>query len=295
MKKSGIFVFFIFFTAPLFSAVYHIDEISFYPERIYIGDEVTCRLIIGKDAVAQCLPPDPETLPQSGNVIVRSVTVQDDGERALIDILFSPYTIGFFYLPVIRCGDFEISGIRVTVLSLFAKGESPSMESPAPVYRLRGLYIGLAVGACLLMLIPIFLIAFLPGIKKRVQRMITRILRRNPYRIFSLACRNLEKSVDFMDSRQLYNELTRAFRRYLTVRTGENFFIVMTREMQDRLSVYLNDSDACRMAADIMEHSDAVRFGARTEGISRERKDLTKIREIAERIEESLTERRRKK
>lgn len=293
MKKTGLFLFLIFFSVPLFSAVYRVEDISFYPDRIFIGDEVTCRLIIGKDLSAQCLPPLPETLPQSGSVTVRSVTVQDEGERAVIDILFSPYTVGFFYLPAVKCGDFEISGIRVTVLSLFAKGESPSMESPAPVYRLRGLYIGLAVGSCLLMLIPVFLLAFLPGMKKRLKQMAVRLFRRNPYRIFSSACRNLEKSVDFMDSRQLYNELTKIFRRYLTVRTGENFFIVMTREMSERLSAYLDDPEACRTAADIMEHSDAVRFGAKTEGISREKKDLVRIREIAGKIEECVTGRKK--
>lgn len=293
MKKTGLFLFLIFFSVPLFSAVYRVEDISFYPDRIFIGDEVTCRLIIGKDLSAQCLPPLPETLPQSGSVTVRSVTVQDEGERAVIDILFSPYTVGVFYLPAVKCGDFEISGIRVTVLSLFAKGESPSMESPAPVYRLRGLYIGLAVGSCLLMLIPVFLLAFLPGMKKRLKQMAVRLFRRNPYRIFSSACRNLEKSVDFMDSRQLYNELTKIFRRYLTVRTGENFFIVMTREMSERLSAYLDDPEACRTAADIMEHSDAVRFGAKTEGISREKKDLVRIREIAGKIEECVTGRKK--
>ncbi len=293
MKKTGLFLFLIFFSVPLFSAVYRVEDISFYPDRIFIGDEVTCRLIIGKDLSAQCLPPLPETLPQSGSVTVRSVTVQDEGERAVIDILFSPYTVGFFYLPAVKCGDFEISGIRVTVLSLFAKGESPSMESPSPVYRLRGLYIGLAVGSCLLMLIPVFLLAFLPGMKKRLKQMAVRLFRRNPYRIFSSACRNLEKSVDFMDSRQLYNELTKIFRRYLTVRTGENFFIVMTREMSERLSAYLDDPEACRTAADIMEHSDAVRFGAKTEGISREKKDLVRIREIAGKIEECVTGRKK--
>lgn len=293
MKKSGFLVFLMFSATSLFSVAYRIEDISFYPDRIFIGDEVTCRLIIGKEMSAQCLPPSPETLPQSGSVAVRSVAVQDDGERAIIDILFSPYTIGFFYLPVLRCGDFEISGIRVTVLSLFAKGETPSLESPATVYRLHGLYIGLAAGACLLMLIPVFLIAFLPGIKKRLKQMAVRFFRRNPYRVFSSACRNLEKSVDVTDSRQLYNELTKVFRRYLTLRTGENFFIVMTREMEDRLSVYLDNPEACRMAVDIMEHSDAVRFGARSEGISRERKDLIKIRQIAEQIEESLTGRRK--
>ena len=123
--------------------------------------------------------------------------------------------------------------------------------------------------------------------------MAVRLFRRNPYRIFSSACRNLEKSVDFMDSRQLYNELTKIFRRYLTVRTGENFFIVMTREMSERLSAYLDDPEACRTAADIMEHSDAVRFGAKTEGISREKKDLVRIREIAGKIEECVTGRKK--
>ena len=77
MKKTGLFLFLIFFSVPLFSAVYRVEDISFYPDRIFIGDEVTCRLIIGKDLSAQCLPPLPETLPQSGSVTVRSVTVQD--------------------------------------------------------------------------------------------------------------------------------------------------------------------------------------------------------------------------
>ena len=287
--KRAFFLFLMIIPASLLvAAPYHVEEISFYPNRIYIGDEATCRLIIGKEAGNRCTPPDSETLPQSGNVKIRSVTVQDDGDRAVIDILFSPYTIGFFYLPALHCGDFEITGIRVSVLSLFGKGESPSMASAAPVYRLHGLYAVLAVTACLVMLIPVFLIAFLPGVKKRAGRFFAGIFRRNPYRAFSVACRNLEKSVDVADSRQLYNELTYIFRRYLTVRTGEDFFIVMTREMKDRLAVYLDDSEACSGAAEIMVHSDAVRFGSKTEGISREKKDLTRIQEIVRQIEEKL-------
>ena len=37
-----------------------------------------------------------------------------------------------------------------------------------------------------------------------------------------------------------------------------------------------------------MVHSDAVRFGSKTEGISREKKDLTRIQEIVRQIEEKL-------
>lgn len=291
MKKIVFLIAAVFWGMPLFSAAYRIENISFYPERIFIGDEVSCRLIIGKEASAVCLPS--ETLPQTNNVTVRSVTVRDDGERAQIDIQFAPYVIGFFYLPSIHCGEFEISGIRVTVFSLLEKGGSPSLDSPLPVFRLRRLYAVFAAVFALLMAVPVVAAAFFPEIKRRAQRFFSKLFRRNPYRTFSSACRNLEKSVDVMDSRQLYNEMIHIFRRYLTLRTGENFFIVMTREIKDRLAVYLDQPQACAQAAEIMEHSDAVRFGSRTEGISRERKDLSQLQKIAAQIEDSITGRKK--
>lgn len=289
MKKS--FFFFLFVPMTLFAADYQIEQISFYPEPIYIGDEVTCRVEIRKSVDDLCENPS-EPLPVGDHFRFTDISVEDAGEYAFIDIRFAPYTVGIFYLPEIRCGQFNVTGIRVNVHSLKEKDASFSETAPASVYRLRGFYGVTVIIACVFMIFSVVGFMFFPLWGVRIKRRLSRLFRRNPFKTFSAACRNWERNIESIDSKQLYDEMTDGFRLYLTQRTGENFFSVTTRAFPDRMAAYLIDSDLREKTFEILKHSDTVRFGSSTEGILREKRDLTEIREIVCQIEEFFNKRR---
>ena len=292
MKKAVFFLLFVPMT--LFAADYQIEQISFYPERIYIGDEVTCRVTVYKNPDTSLRPPESDRLPSGRHVRFISVNVLDEGRHAYIDIVFAAYNLGVFFLPDLHCGDFVLTGIKVNVLSVRNGGEVFSGIQPASVYRLKGLYFAAGVIAVLAAAVILAAVVFLPGAKMRLKKLSGRLFSHHPYKVFLAFCRNMEKTVDSTDSRRLYDEMTNHFRLYLTRRTGENFFIVMTRDFKARISEYLPDAAVCEKAAEILTFSDTVRFGTGTEGILREKKDLKEIKEIARRFEESFGKRGRK-
>lgn len=290
--KRWLLIFLLFSTSLYGNPDYHVKNFSFNQKEIYIGDEVSLRLEIEKQPHLKCRSLTAEELPSTNQILFKSVSVQDEGILATIKIVFYPYTIGSFYLPKIVFEDFELSGIRVNVLSL--KGSLQTTSSPLAVYRLRGFYIAIGIFCLLLMAVPVVLFAFLPALKGVGKRLWSRLWRKKPYAFFVYHCRHLEKHVESMDSRQLYSEIVHYFRRYLTEKTGENFFIVMTRDLMEKLSPYLKDQKACKEVVEMMIHSDAVRFGSKTEGIAREKKDLKRLQEVVHQIENTFIPKERR-
>jgi hypothetical protein len=265
---------------------YEMKQKVFLPPTFYVGDLVELRMRI--DVGDSILPSVPKEIPESTWLEIHEIRAIPIADEYDIRMRFASYRAGKFALPGFEIGEISIDEIPFETTSIRETETSNPYGIFDPVY-LPGtkLFIGLVSGTVLFgPLLLLLLIGWIRRVAKRISFGVKR-----PYRKLRRELDILRASVARTNSRDFYQRLFDAFRRYLTSRTGVNYSSYTTREMDRRIRKDFHDIESLRQFEAMIDAIDCVKFGGGEADEMEKMVELTIVQSSAAEIEERYNRR----
>lgn len=262
---------------------YTVENTILLPPTHYIGDVVEARVTVRVNEGISLSTP--ETYPSDETCTIHSVSIREEKEKAVIQITFSPFTIGERQLPPITLGDISLTGITYHTTSLLEEKEVGFQDIRGQLL-LPGTYLLVIAITSTLVLFGFAIIPGIRMIKRVITTIITRRRRRIPFIRLSQIIERLRKQIETIDGKTFYAELGSGIKRYFRDRLALELTSKTTTEVKSLLRHSLETEEQWHTIIGVFEFADRVKFGGYTASCDRRKQDLDHIVTITAALEE---------
>ncbi|MDC7219718.1 MAG: hypothetical protein PQJ59_07250 [Spirochaetales bacterium] len=281
MRRIG-FIGLILFGLQSLCAQWDVVEEVFIPPTYYVGDPVLLqfRLVWENEKVLN----PPEVLPGSEWLEIESVTVEQTGYEALVNVRFRSFITGTRSLPPLELGDITVDTLKIFTSSLVEEHDIREIQGIRENLNFPGMKILIPFFLLFLISLPYLLYLFIHLVVDKLKVLFRILFSSGPRRKVSRLVKKLETRLDDKErERAFYIDLSSGIRTYLTERTGRDFHSMTTRDIR-----YLNpppvEAALWRELVELLKMADLVKFAG--ERISR--KDKVHSLSVMHRFIESL-------
>jgi hypothetical protein len=267
MKKYSFFILFIF----ILTCAAHAQNRGAYliPRQIYVGDPASFVLPLpassqNEDFVINFY--DIDLLPSDANIDFHRIILErrTTGSRLIIE--FTPFASGVLELPVIEIGGDIFSGFAVTVNSLIDSRSAPVLSPAASALAIPGTAVMLygSMGAIVFLILLALWFAFkgrsaLAKLGEKLKRRrLFKSIKNTETRLYRAVLKGAEK-------RKILDELSRGFKNFLSVLTGNNCRAMTAREFIELFSglpqeIFSSQEDSAYFLGSFFRRCDVLRF-----------------------------------
>ncbi len=282
--KNILFLFMLFLTLlPLNGQDgYEIEQLTFIPREYYVGDIVDLR-IAARVAPGITLSV-PDIWPDSSWLHIHDLSFLESDEQTIIHITFTSFQPGIRMLPLLDLGDMVLDGIRVDTASILEEEYFNFVPAADPLYLPKtAFYFALLVG--ILLGIPLLLVFFLKGLRRRIRVAVLSSRRKRPYLRIQKMVRELERKILNRDGNLFYTVLMKELKLYMSLRTGIDFLTLTSREIGRILNELYPEEFFKGTLGELFKFSDQVKFGGEDPFTARKKEDISRLNEAVNAME----------
>ncbi len=263
---------------------YEVENSVFIPPSYYVGDRVELRLTLNLRRDGKLMVSELPDVPQ---VEIHDILIHQDGHQAEVRIFFSSFQVGSQTLPQINLGAILLDGLRVHTSSLLAedKQEISALQGQA-VLPDTPLVVVITFG--IILAVPLFIWL----IRRKIVPLFTdlglRVRQYWPYHQLLSALRKLDAAAYESDMRDFYFRLSREFRLFLSRVLPAVSMTASSSEISRVLEKQSLTPVLTGLIARLLLQFDAIKFGGKVVSDIDKKRDLEKIKTVAEKIRAAL-------
>ena len=278
------FILLIFLIFPLWGN--EISEKLFLPQKYYVGDFVELRLVVRTSDKENVVIP--ENYPNEDWLEFVNIKVLDHHEGVEIRIVFRTFYPGTRTLPTIDFGAFLLEKVKIYSSSVLPETE-PGFSGPRGQLYLPGTEAIIVLMVFVFLVIPLFFLFLAGWLKKALKKLVSTQREKKPIKKFYRTLDDLKKQAGRISSRDFYTILTKALRRYFTLRSGKDYQTITTKEIDSQIISHFPGIYRLQDLVEVLRYGDEIKFSPRRASYYKEIRDIDLILRVVNSIEDWIS------